>query len=176
MIKRPFVTHHLLSPYNSHSQASVMYSHAFPSHTTFANSVPSAGPSMAQSPYMTTAVFEHFFDAHTKSLRGEFRRIDEKFDAVDQRFDVVDARIDDLSQKMDRRFEAVDQRFDRLEHKMNQSEARSRNYRLSRLHQRIQKITVVHTTSLGKETIKEPVTFPATVKDFWNLRKKRECD
>ena len=166
-----------------------MYSHTLPSHSSFSNSVSSAGPGMAQSPYMTTAVFEHFFDAHTKSLRGEFRRIDEKFDAVDEkfsrideRFDIVDARIDDLSQKMDQRFqaadqrfEAVDQRFDRLEHKMNQSEARSRNYRLSRLHQRIQKITVVRTTSLGKETIKEPVIFPATVKDFWNLRRKREC-
>lgn len=110
---------------------------------------------------MTITAFEHFFDAHTKSLRGEFRRIDEKFDAVER-------RIDDLSQNMR-------ERFDTLENKMSQNEARARNYRLTRLHQRIQKITVVDATSPGKETIEEPVYFPSTVKDFWNLRKKREC-
>lgn len=138
---------------------------------------------------MTTAVFEHFFDAHTKSLRGEFRRIDEKFDAVgkriddlslemNERFGAVDRRFDAVDQRLDavdRRFDAVDQRFDTLEYRMSQNEARARNYRLTRLHQRIQRITVVDTTSLGQGTVKEPVNFPATVKDFWNLRKKREC-
>lgn len=125
---------------------------------------------------MTTAVFEHFFDAHTKSLRGEFARIDEKFEAVDQRFGSLEYKMDQKFEAVDQRFDAVDQKFDKLEYKISQNEAKARNYRLTRLHQKIQKITVVNTTSAGKETIKEPVYFPTTVKDFWNLRKKRECD
>lgn len=127
---------------------------------------------------MTTAAFEQFFDVHTKSLRGEFRRIDEKFEVVDKRFAAVDQRFDAVDQRfdaVDQRFDAMDQRFDKLEYRISQNEARARNYRLTRLHQKIQKITVVDTTSLKMGTIKEPVNFPTTVKDFWNLRKKREC-
>jgi DNA-binding ferritin-like protein len=143
--------------------------------------------------YMTTVVFEQFFDVHTKSLRGEFRRIDDKIDAVgermderfeqvDERFERVGKRFDALEYRMDERFEQVNERFeqvnerfDALEYKISQNEARARNYRLSRLHQKIQKINVLDSTSSIHGTIKEPVYFPATIKEFWNLRKKRKC-
>ena len=67
----------------------------------------------------------------------------------------------------------MDQKFDAVDHRMSQNEARARNRRFSQLHQKVQMIIVLDTTSFIKATIKEPVIFPATIRDFWNLRKKR---
>jgi hypothetical protein len=150
---------------------------------------------MAHNDCMTTAAFEQFFDVHTKSLQFEFRRIDnkiddgfdrmekrfqdmdEKFKSVDEKFKSVDEKfksVDERFNSIDERFKSVDQRFDALEYRMIQNEARARNSRLSRLHQKIQRISVLDPTfpaTMGR--IKEPVNFPMTVRDFWNLRKKR---
>jgi hypothetical protein len=136
---------------------------------------------MAHNDCMTTAAFEQFFDVHTKSLQFEFRRIDNKiddgFDRMEKRFQDVDEKfksVDEKFKSIDERFKSVDQRFDALEYRMIQNEARARNSRLSRLHQKIQRITVLDPTfpaTMGR--IKEPVNFPMTVRDFWNLRKKR---
>lgn len=139
---------------------------------------------MAHDQYMTQEAFEHFFEAHAKSLRGEFHRIDDMVDEGFQRMDAefylihhkVDEglqRIDQKSQHMDQIFQRMDQKFDAVDHKMSQIEARARNYRLTRLHQKIQVITVLDTTSSLKATLKEPDNFPTTIRDFWNLRKKR---
>lgn len=70
-------------------------------------------------------------------------------------------------------FHRVDEKFDAIEHKMNQNEVRARNYRLSRLHQKVHVITVLDTTSFLKATLQEPDNFPVTIRNFWNLRKKR---
>ena len=129
---------------------------------------------------MTKEAFGEFFEAHTKSLRYEshhihdkvdegFQRMDQKFEAMDQRFEAMDQRFE----AMDQKFETIDQKFETMDHKMSQNEARARNYRLARLHQKVQMITVLDTTSFIKATIKVPVIFPATIRDFWNLRKNR---
>lgn len=78
--------------------------------------------------------------------------------------------MDGWMRAVDRKFEEVDRRFDTLKYKMsqNENEASARNFGLSRLHQKIQMITVVDSTSLVKGTIKEPATFPTTIKDFWS--------
>jgi hypothetical protein len=137
---------------------------------------------MAHNEYMTTAAFEQFFDVHTKSLQFEFRRIDNKiddgFERMDERLKSMDERlksVDERFKAVDERFKSVDQRFDALEYRMIQNEARARNSRLTRLHQKIQRISVLDPTfpaAMGR--IKEPVKFPTTVRDFWNLRKKRK--
>ena len=149
---------------------------------------------MAHNQYMTKEAFGEFFEAHTKSLRYEshhvhdkvdegFQRMDQKFEAMDQRFEAMDQRFEAIDQRfeamdqkfetMDQKFETMDQKFETMDHKMSQNEARARNYRLARLHQKVQMITVLDTTSFIKATIKVPVIFPATIRDFWNLRKNR---
>ena len=41
------------------------------------------------------------------TIRGDIKRLDQRFDAVDQRFDAVDQRFD----AVDQRFQAIDQRW-----------------------------------------------------------------
>lgn len=135
---------------------------------------------MVHNQYMTKEVFEEFFEVQAKSLRGEFRyihdrvdqgiqHIDQKFEAVDGEFHQVHDKIDKGFQRVDHKFDAIDEKFHNMDHKMNQNDARARNYRLARLHQKIQMITVLDTTSGIKTIIKTPLIFPATVKEFWNL-------
>lgn len=134
----------------------------------------------AHNEYITEETFEGFFEAHSKSLRGEFHRIHDKvdqgFQRLYQKFDAIDEsfqRIDQRLETIDEKFQRIDERFDAVDYKMSQNEARARNYRLARLHHKVQMITVLDTTSFIKATIKKPAIFPATIRDFWNLRKKR---
>jgi len=47
------------------------------------------------------------------AIRGDIKRLDQRFDAVDQRFEAMETQIN-------QRFEAIDQRFETMETQINQ--------------------------------------------------------
>lgn len=113
--------------------------------------------------------------------------LEEKFEGVDEILDYAQLQLDDVDGKADvaartvealkRNVKDVDWKIRLLDHKMSQSEARARNHRLARLHQKIHKVTVMMPAGMGQPAIlhvQDLRYFPSTIHDFWNLRKKRK--
>ena len=126
---------------------------------------------------------------HLDALDEKFEAIDEKVEGVHERViglngfynvENIDQQLESIEEKVEgvdgtvaallnTKLQDMDRRFLALDHKMSQNEARARNQRLGRLHQTIHKVTVMR-----RRVVLRPNYFPSTIRDFWNLRKKRE--